>query len=106
MRLSGACERAAHLVGSFELQPVAGALENLQLVRTGDETGCGLDGPPPKRGILVAPEQDRGCGDIQLARKGRPRPTAGAGMAALAVRLLQPCVGMSRSCGLSKPRRN
>ena len=46
-------EGAAHLVRTFELQPVAGAFQNLQSKIPLHVLSCFIDGPLSQRGVMV-----------------------------------------------------
>src|SRR2546423_5541988 len=65
-------EPGAHFVGTFELKPVSGAIENFQPVVPRHVSRGALSLQTTKGGILVAPHQHSGCADLDIPRKGRP----------------------------------
>src|SRR6202049_4913239 len=99
MRLRGACKSAAHFAWSLELQPVSRTFENHQLVGTLDARGRGLDGTAAGGGVLVAPQQGGGRGDLQLPRERGPRAAAGAEVGAVVVERRSQAPGSAEGSG-------
>src|SRR6266851_8600105 len=58
LSICGICEGAAHLVRPIEVEPMAGALQDLQLVLPFHISAGVLCATPTERRILIAPQQD------------------------------------------------
>src|SRR5437588_11495 len=68
----GLHQRAGHLVLTLELQPVSGALENLQSKIAIHVLRGALRLQATESWVLIAPQQDSWCGHVQIGSKTRP----------------------------------
>src|SRR5690348_2393546 len=66
-------QREGHLVRALELEPVAGALEDLEPEGSGDESMGALGLGAAERRVAVAPQQRRRGSDTRVPLEALPR---------------------------------
>src|SRR6202158_527820 len=99
LSICGGREGAAHLVRPIEVEPVARALQDLQLVLTFNVSAGVLGAAPAERGILIAPQQDGGRRNRADVRESLPRrPDGGEGGAVISGGRRQASGASERSC--------